>query len=395
VTGAGTSVEVVGLAIRFALPPMPANGAGLRVGTGATVTVTNVAVENPAFGVRADGAAVNASRMTVVSATGTGVFLDRGSRAELRDVYLHDGYQGLVAIASHVQVTNALVQRHRATGIILDGPVDTTGGAMACGPAGPMMVGAGGWDCFSNVASLANASAAFSVLGDATRHMQGARLELSGTRTPSDMTNGPAYGLYVAGGATVLLDPDLSTDADQGHGTSLVANNRAGVLVAGSGTSVSIRGALVGSNSGPGVFVQGRATLAEISYSLVDGNSGVGLGVVSGASASLVTCNGFHNTHTAVLTDVGGVTFTAGDGLSISAGSGATMTRGNLFTGQQRFAAVFTNAMGTVEGNRGSDNRYGIGAYLSPMLTVSATNTVDARETSPAAVPPVVDRPLP
>jgi len=368
--GTGSDLTVRGLVFRQrAAGDSGAAGPTLRVEAGAALRVVNVAVLQPTVGVLATGGArLVAERLTVRQAAEHGVLVADGSSCTLRDVLIRDGAgRGVEARESHLQIHRALIHENDGIGVALRGNTapSATGGAARCTPDGPS-VEPGPLSCLSLASITCNGIAAVFAQGQV--RAAGSRLALSGTRSTAAAPGGD--GLVVKAGAAFDLDPDA---AAMGGGSEVVGNARIGVLVQESGSTLSMRGALVGGNTGVGLFVGNLATVTRVVASEFAFNTGVGVAVAS--SAQLMELRGSVIRDTRMGTLPGG-TAMIGDGLS--AGSAALgVVADNDFSRNPRFAGVFTATSGTLSRNRGRGNQFTLYAYDAPGLTIDGTNDVD------------------
>jgi hypothetical protein len=364
-SGAGARLTVRDLAIEYRDPVTVDGGTGAAVLAtgGAEVTLEDVVIRDALHGVRADGATVTARGLTVLRAASVGVWVTAGGHAVLERFAVRSGGRyGILAQNANVDLTRGHVAENERDGIALLG-----------GIAGETHMIGEVTASFNGVTGMrvegALAAAAFSLAA------------MEGTRVPDGTIGGD--GLFVGNGASVTVDPGLSTDLVQGHGTAMVGNARTGILGAGAGTELTVTGVLLGSNEGPGAFLQTEVTVPRMGYARIEDNTVLGVGA---ASASVVEfpCDLFEGTRMGTIVTTDG-TLELGDGLSIARnGDTRAMIQGSEFSDNARFGAVFSETMATMRDNRGSGNRWSMAAYTSSDVDLDPSNSIEAREASPS-----------
>jgi hypothetical protein len=367
------------------------SGAAVRANAGASLVLDDVVIEGGARGVVADGASLVARHLTVRRTLALGVELIGRTRAVMSSVLVRDGARSGISLdRSRIHLREALIASNARYGLALLGDVEAGGGFGDCRAADPG-ASAGDRDCLAEVACLDDHVAAVQITG--RRAVEARLLFLAGT-TPGDATTA-ADGLFAGDGADVTLDPEIAVEAMQGFGSEVVANARFGVLVDGGDrpearARVSVRGAVVRGNGRGGMMLQHSAEATRVEFSRFESNWGVGLVALPSTTLRSIGCNGFLATRPAALRARAGdgrvVTLNLADGLSVEGAPGLEVLN-NRFDGNGRFAAIFSGAVGRLDGNTGSGNRYGLGVYESPTLVVSAGNRVAGREPAPAVNP--------
>lgn len=364
-----------------------ADEGGVRASGGARVTLGEVRVEGGYDGVSLDGGDLRAERLTVLGSTRHAVRLTGDARAVIAATLLRGAAGGLVAIGGRVHLTRVLADDHRGVGVQLSGSAAARG-FVDC-RAAPPGDAPGALDCLQEVSLLRNTTVALAVAGERSVELRGAMV--SQTRVDAE---GAGDGVAVTSGARLAIDPEVRTDAEQGHGTEVSFNGRVGLLLDGDGaarpTAAVVRGARVEGNASAGMFVQEAAVAELVGYSRFARNGAAGLAVTPTGAIGAISCNGFLQTRPATLAAIspGGerVRVEMGDGLAADSLVGVRVEQ-NDFSGNARFGAVLRGATGMVERNRGRDNRYGLGVYDAPGLAVAASNDVQGRERAPAAAP--------
>jgi hypothetical protein len=368
-TGASSDLTVRDVVLRHGATTGGAPGPSILVEAGAALRAANVSILRPTVGVQvAGGARFSAEGLSVREAIEHGVLVMEGSACNLRDVLIRDGRgRGVEARESHLQVHRALIHENAGIGVALRGnsAPGPSGGAARCTPDGPS-VEPGPLSCLSHASITCNGIAAVFAQGQV--RAAGSRLVLSGTRSVAATPGGD--GLVVRGGAAFDLDPDVAT---MGRGSEVVGNARVGILVQDPNSTLSMRGALVGSNAGAGLFIGSLATVSRVLASEFAFNTGVGVAVATSTELMEFRGSTIRDTRMGVLP--GGAVM-VGDGLS--AGGGALgVVADNEFSRNPRFAGVFAATSGTLSRNRGNGNRFTLYAYDSPGLAIDATNRVD------------------
>ena len=375
-SGATARLTLRNVALRSTTPGnAAAPAAAITAQSGAGVRLENVGIEQSAIGVRLlTGARLSAERLTIRRALVTGLLATDRSRCDLRDIVIRDGAgRGIDARDSHVSLHRALIHENDGGGVLLSGSTtgDAMGGAALCTVGGPSTE-AGPLDCLSDAAITCNGIAGLFVQATATGAMRvvGQRLVLSGTRLIPGTPGGD--GLVVQGGAACQLDPDVAT---LGSGSEVVGNARMGILVQNGGSTLAMRGAMVGANAGAGLFIGNLAVVSSVTASEFAYNGGVGVAVASSTELMELRDSTIHDTRMGVLP---GGTAMIGDGLS--AGNATLgLVVNNELSGNPRFPGVFAATTGVVRENRGSDNGFQLYAYDSPGLVIDATNRVEGR----------------
>lgn len=446
--GAAVAVTLAGLTVRVdPAAPQPAVEAE---GAGAVLTLREVALEGGADGLRAlAGAAVCASEVSARGARRRGLVATGGAALFLRAVAVRgNGEAGVIVDRSHLHLERSLVAANGRDGVAIRGALRGEACAADADCAGPSPCagfeltrrcaadfGAAAArrcrsvDIVTDVAVLGNAVTGLrasrssptaaevaagtsdAILGWAGPQVLGARVVIAGTRALAGAPGGD--GLYVGPTATVALDPDVSSDAERGLASELVANARAGALVDGDRNAadgpvppalrqaghVVLGGARVASNGGPGLYVQERAVADRIAYTEVADNVALGLGVTSGGGVPLMVCNRFVGTRVGVITpeEPTARPFSVGDGASLAQGAGTggrTRIVDSEFSDNGRFGLVFDGYDATLDdgargGNRGVGNAYGLAVYGA--ARVDGTTPPGAirglNPTAPAAAP--------
>lgn len=383
IAGSSGALRLRGLSLRYVGGAPSDADVALSASGGALLQANEVSIEDAGNGIRADGSTVNAESVSVLRPTRIGVLLTRG-RGVLRRILVRDGLlQGIRADAAHLDLRESMVMNQGRQGVQLFNDADTSGGARDCttGTTG------GSHDCLERVVSIGNTSAALYI--ENSRTVEARLLSLSATRSGAIMDGD---GLVLANGASVLVDTDLAdAPRNQGRGSEIVGNARAGVVAQGLGVSLSIRGALIASNGGPGVFLADNALGREVLASAVVGNVGLGVGSTPSASLVSIQCNGIFDTRMgAVATDRG--MLMVGDGLSVSMAGMGVSAVANEFTGNARFGAVANEVGGLASGNYGEGNGFsGVAAYGALRPMDDGTNRIRGAAMPPAERPPLAN----
>lgn len=383
VAGSGNTLAVRGVALRYEGGAASDADVALAARDGAALQVTEVSIEDAANGIVAERARVRAESISVLRPTRIGVLLTGNGQGVFRGLLVRDGaLQGVRADGAHIDLRDAMVANQGRQGIQVFGNADATGGMSDCTAATP----GGARDCFERVVSVGNTSAALYV--ENARVVEGRRLALSATRLGP---TGDGDGLAVLDGASVAIDAELADDPrNQGRGSELVGNARAGVVVQGTGATVAVRGALIASNGGPGVFLGANAVGRELLASALVGNVGLGVGSTPSASLVSVQCNGIFDTRMGVVvTDRGPLM--VGDGLSVSAAAMALDVVANEFTGNARFGAVANEVRGLAARNHGEGNGFsGVARYGTVQLMDDGSNRIGGAAAPPTERPGLV-----
>lgn len=421
-SGAMVTVSLAGLTVRAA--PSAMRSAVEVEGAGASLTLRGVALAGGADGLRAlDGAAACASELSVRGARLRGLVATDGATLFLRGVVVRDnGDAGVIVDRSHLHLERSLVAANGRDGVAIRGALrgDACATDADCAVASPCAgfeftrrcaadfgTGAGrrcrSVDIVTDVAIVGNAVTGLrasrspptaaevaagmsdAILGRAGPQVVGVRAVIAATRAIVGAPGGD--GIYVGPSASVGLDADVSSDAERGLASEVIANARVGVLVDGDrnassgpvppalrqGGRLVLGGARVASNGGPGVYVQERAVADRIAYTEIADNVALGLGVTSGGVAPLMVCNRFVGTRVGVIVaeDPTLRPFELGDGASLSQGvgtGGQTRIVDSEFSDNGRFGLVFDGYDATLDdgargGNRGVGNAYGLAVY--------------------------------
>lgn len=233
-------------------------------------------------------------------------------------------------------------------------------------------------------------------------------LVVNRTNLPPDASLAGGDGLYVGPAALVVVDPDITSDAELGRGSEFAANSRTGILVdgdplCGDGGADRVRnvigargvlclaGASVRLNLGPGAYIQQEAQAGQLAYSEFHSNVALGLGVTLNSSAPEMFCDHFLGTRMGPLGTTQGMRM-LGDGLSISGGIVRTRIAGSRIEGNQRFGLVLRDNAVEVTNTRSNGNRNGnglIGTASIPTGRELLMPTVQPLST------PIADRALP
>jgi hypothetical protein len=369
VVGSGVAIEVA--MGELGIQDVVLEGVSIRARAATTLNV--LGVEMRAANVECSGCVLMAGLMTIAESTGPALFVDGSAYARIYGVRIHGGSGvGIAVCNSNGRIAGSLVRDQIRDGIAISS-TDGTGYD---------------FEVFTS-ASIGNGVSALRVEGAALR-VELDDVLLAGTLVPDGLTGGD--GLFVGGGAMVETDVTIESDAQRGTGSVFIGNARTGILADGAGTELSVRGALVGSNGGPGIYVQSSALASLIGFSRIDDNLALGIGIAASARAGMIPCNEIVGTRNdALATEVGAVE--VGDGLSIASSEGSTEIVGNVFSRNERFAALFTDANATMADNTGEDNGYGM-AFYGGSVTESGVNTIDGGEV-PETAPLAADGILP
>lgn len=363
----------------------------VRANPGASLALDDVAIEGGARALSADGATVSARHLSVRRARVVGVELSGRTRAVMSSVLVREGGRaGVVLNQARIHLREALIASNARQGMIFQGDVEAGGGFGDCRATDPG-ASAGERDCLGEVACVEDRITSVQITG--RRTVEARLLFLAGT-TRGDASD-VADGLFAGDGADVTLDPEVAVEAMQGFGSEVVGHARFGVLVDGGDrpaarARVSVRGAVIRGNGRGGMFLQHSAEASRVEFSRFESNWGIGLVALPSTTLRSIGCNGFLATRPATLlaraSDGRVVMLNLADGLSVEGVPGLEVLN-NRFDGNGRFAAIFSGAVGRLDGNTGSGNRYGLGAYDSPMLALSPSNRVTGREPVPAVNP--------
>ncbi len=391
VSGAGVSLAVRSIALRYAggsAADAGVSGVAFSARTEASLSLTDVSIEDAASGVVCDGANLTADSVSVLRASQIAVLITGSGLGRLRRVLVRDGVlQGVRVDGAHLDMRESMVAAQGRQGIQLFHDGSASGGMRDC-VAGTV---GGSRDCLDRVVSLGNTSAALYL--ENSRVVEARRVSLSGTRGAPIAGGGTdGDGLLVLDGATVSLDPELSDDpANQGRGSEIVGNSRAGVVAQGAGATLTMHGALVASNGGPGVFAADRAVGREIMASAFVSNGGIGLGATPSASLVSIQCNGIFDTRMALVhTDRGSLM--VGDGLSLSSAGMMASVVNNEVTANTRFGVVANETAGVAMGNHGALNGFsGVATYGSMQLFDDGSNHIGGAAPRPTSAPGVLD----
>lgn len=435
-TASAVVVTLVGVSVRYEAPPSGASTPAALAVTGgqAHLQLREVVIEQPGRGVAVtEGATLCAERLTVIRATDTGVQLQAGAHAYLKNVAVREsGGAGVSAGRSHVVLDASFVASNRHDGVSIVGAV--TGGACrtdaecAAAPAceGFLTGLSHARSCVALSATGATPSVCASVdelrdvvlrgntvtglraqrarptdaevsagMGGAVFAAPGpvvraSRVVVAGTRAPTDGSVG-GDGVYVGPGATLSLDPGASPTAEtRGRLSEIVANARVGLLVDGDaatdttvpnanrvGARMDAQGASVVSNHGPGVFVQNRSSVGRFAFSVVGDNAAVGFGLTTGSSVAFFQDDQFIDTRAATLTLVTGtstVRVTTGDGVSLANPAGEALFQDDQFIGNERVGLLVAGGTARLMGtNQGARNGYGVAALEDANLVGAST----------------------
>ncbi|MFO0631092.1 MAG: right-handed parallel beta-helix repeat-containing protein [Polyangiales bacterium] len=392
VTLAGGAAALRGFTLRFEAGDAREEDVGVAVVGGGVLTLEDVRVEDATVGIQAEGAVLFAARVSVLRPALAGVRLLAGSRGVLSRVWVHHGESlGVHAVDSVLHLGDSLITCNGIAGVTVEGSPPSGRGAARCD--GDLREPTGEAMCWSRVAFRENKLAAVSVAvcrettasctGRSGRITVDAR-RLSVQATASRTARG-GDGISLGPHTRFTLDADLGDDATAG-GSRVAGNDRSGILVTGPDAVFSARAAFVEGNEGPGIYVQGAARIDELRGALVADNAALGLGVTPSSALGAVTGTRFLATRAGPLPLGAGSGPVFGDGLALSQRSGVVLTA-NDFSNNERFAAFLTQVDdGTIRGNRGEGNRYGLVAYSS-RVDPTVGNAVRAREAAPSAAP--------
>ncbi len=394
----GATLTLQRLAIQHRADLGSGTSGSLTATGGASLVLRDVAVTRPQSAVRASGMGtrVVADGLTVRSATSHGVALLDGARGVLRRALVRDSVGAGVlagavatsgAVGARLQLARSLVMNNLGGGVVLRGPA-TTGGADC--DAADLSASEGAFDCLVDVALQDNFGTGVYVTGE--RRVAVRRVHVGITHSSPE---GRGDGLYAARGARVQLDEQLGRDRTVGQGSRFLQNDRAGLLVDGEGTEVTVRRALIASNRGPGIVIQSGAWARSIDDCRVTDNVGLGLAVLGGARATTVAFNEFSGTRFGELSSAREDVF-VDHGMAMYDASAASI-EGNVLSYNVGFALLLVGVRGesgpvVVRGNRGDRNGYRVGLYGGTSATVER-EAIFGRD--PPAMAPATPPPLP
>jgi hypothetical protein len=208
------------------------------------------------------------------------------------------------------------------------------------------------------------------------------RLMIAGTHY--DSTDGAGIGILVRNHAALSLDPDITSDAMQGRGSQIRANEATGVVVD-DGAHAEMHGLLVGSNGQSGIVIQNSAVVGNIGESFFQDNFGTGLMVTTGGSIAGLLCNGFVANRGAMMR-FGAGGFRMQDGADIEPGAGhrfAMTVANSMFFGHEGYGLLCIGIDATITGSTFMNN--GVGWALFDGIAMPQDNDISGnRETPPA-----------
>lgn len=382
VTGAATRVTLSGLSVRgdreraVAVPLVAVRGASLAL--------REVTLTGGLDALQASDARVDADGLTLRSAARYGVWASGGgSLALTRFASTDHGAQGVRVEGPHVRLTRGYVARNQRHGVVIVGDGDATGGVAQCfadGAPGPR-------DCIDAVTLLSNGVAGLFLAG--ARTVEARRVFAVATRLGSVADGAAGDGVAVTGGASLALDEDLVGVARRGHGSAFVDNARAGVVAQGVGTVVSLHASLYAANRTGAILLTAGAAAPTVRDNLLDANGVGGLVATPGTLVGVVQCNGIFETREGALATTAGVV-TLGDGLHLNGATGAMRFVDNEVSGSTRFGLLLNAARATLEGNRGTANRYGVGLYGAAVVLGDGAS-IEGVSAAPARAPSLVE----
>jgi hypothetical protein len=354
---------------------------GAQAASGANLILRDVSIDNAYDGAVAVGATLDLGSVTITAAQHRGVSLANAmdgtrSNSSVADSLVRDGFgQGFVSDGATISIVHSAVVRNLHGGLVIRG-------------GDPMQPSS-----LDTVTVQGNSIVGLSVSG-ADAGLVISQLLASGTQSSSDGQGGD--GMYIGPGAAVTADLMIMEGDVEATGSEFVANARTGILVSGDATmaapmggNLQISAPLIASNRGGGMIVQNGASVPMIALAVIAENTGVGIATTTQGTLATIRATQFLNTHSGVVTTgVGDIM--AGDGLSLGESPMESVTlTDDEFTGQRRFAAVFTSGTVTLAGTRGTGNLYGIGNY-GAMLSMTGSNTVSGTMSAPTSAPMVV-----
>jgi len=364
IEGSTAKVTISGLSISYPATCAPAT-VGFDASAGSELTLKNVLVSGAGDALRATGSKVTATGFSALKGCSRGIAVLAGSDAKLDSFLVRDGKQiGVVVDDGHVDASTGWIMLNGAAGVSFRGAKSGVASKL------------------SAVAIQCNELTGLTV--------DGATVEAT-TLTISDarkVAGAGGDGVVVRGGGSLKLDASIASDAERGFGTQILINARAGLVVSGKGSAVTINGAIVASNGGPGAFVQDGAT-ASIGYGRWRRNVGVGIAATSGGSIVAIQCNELEGTRAGAVDTSAGKLSLLGDALSFSEGSSAAAVTRNELSRNDGFAALFVAATGALVENTGTCNGFPVAGYDGAKYTQDDPGTLPGNSPAPATTPVV------
>lgn len=387
--GSLCSVDGAGVSLAFArmrvAESMPLARAAIALTGGASARLDDVRVDGFENALSLNGSRLEGTRLTVSGARRNGLVALAASEVKLTDFVVRDGaLQGVFLQDSVGQLARGLIASNGRHGLSLVGTPPTGRGVEGC--VGDARTRPGTIECLDSLALVRNGIAGAFLAGP---HVVEARLlHVAGTAVVAGLAGGD--GLVVTTGASLRIDPERSDPMRRGRGSRFVGNARTGLLAQGTGASLTVRGALIGSNEGPGVYLAERARAEAIGESTLGDNGALGVGGTRSATVATITCNGIEDTRLADLRTAVG-TLSLGDGISLANVAGRTEIVANEINRSGRFALVLVGATARAERNSGVGNAIAVGRYGS---AIEGTTEGITGAPPPATPPPVARDPL-
>jgi hypothetical protein len=317
---AGSMVSIEQLTIN---KDTPHTGPALRALGDGSVHLRDVHIDASEVGIAvADTAgvqtALDAEAITITHAT-TGIVSGASNSVTLRSFLIENTRVGVKTSGSTVSAVEGAVHHFTAGGFSGD-----VGGVTS--PSTMQLDRVTLWD--------GNGYGAW--LGGSMLTVTASRLLVSGVHAAGG-SGGAGIGLLVTKNAHLDLDVDIGSDAQQGLGSIVAANDGTGIVFDQNATA-TVHGAYVVGNQQSGVLVQATANVREIGYSYFTDNVGSAVAVSTGGIIAGLLCDGFVANRAGAMQFVSGAV-TLQDSVVIAPQSTSyqVIVSGNLFESSARY----------------------------------------------------------
>jgi hypothetical protein len=352
------NVSISRLAIVYAV--CTATTVAIDVKSATDVKISDVVVSKAGDALRANASTVRATGFSALAGCSRGVALEAAAEVTLEKLLVRDGKQiGIAADGSRVVSNKGLIMLNGAVGVSLKGASSS-----------PSKLDALAIQCNERTGLTVDGATA-----------EGSLLNIADARGGGD-------GVIIRNGGKLTLDATITSDGDRGFGSQILINTRAGVVVSGKGSTLTMNGAIVASNMGPGVFVQDAAS-ASVSYSRLRRNVGAGLAATGGSSIVAIQCNELEGTRAGTITTSAGALSLYGDALSFAEGSKADFVMRNDMSRNDGFAAVFVASTGNLTQNTGTCNGFPVAGYDGAKFAQDDPTLLPGNAPAPMSTPVV------
>lgn len=351
VAGPGNSLTVTSVNFN---KDTPHTGPIIHV-TDGTLVVRDVDIELSEIGIEAVAGHLDAQGLTINAGTGPAISLGASGDALIRSLLVRGSSVGVRSAGAAVDLSLALVAGPSKAGVSVNaGAVATTAridrvAVIEAGTVGIRLAG-----------SMLVATAS--------------RMMVAGTRRDVAIP-GSGEGVLITGSGTRFsLDPDITTNAMEGLGSRIGANEGSGVVIA-DFAAASLYGAYVASNGQSGIVIQDHAVVDRVSYSYLGDNHGAGLLVSTFASLAGLVCDGFVGNLRGTMHFMGAQQMEMADGADIDPGpTGASILVSGCSFSQHEGFGLFCNGVNlTLVNATFMGNMYGWGAYNGAQAMVTGS----------------------